>query len=69
MAMVPWRYGQTVLTIIHTCFPRFSPPIAKFTDKISPVCLPQSGDDNRLPKGAHCYATGKHSPLMYYLCY
>ena len=49
--------------LITFCFPRFSPPISQFTDKISPVCLPQPGDDSKLPIGAHCYSTGKYSQL------
>ena len=61
MAAVLYECGQVLPKLITFCFLRFSPPISQFTDKISPVCLPQPGDDNRLPIGAHCYATGKFS--------
>ena len=59
------EFGQALPKLITFCFPRFSPPISQFTNKISPVCLPQPGDDSRLPIGAYCYVTGKFSPLYY----
>ena len=52
------RYLCKLTTI---CLPRFSPALSQFTDKISPVCLPQIGDEDRLPAGAQCYASGKYS--------
>ena len=42
------------------CLPRFSPPISQFTDNISPVCLPEFGDEDRLPVGTLCFKTGKN---------
>ena len=48
--------------------PRFSPPISQFTDKISPVCLPQLGDEATLTTGTYCYATGKNLSFKFYSC-
>ena len=42
-----------------SCSYRFSPPLSQFTDKISPLCLPQIEDKDKLTVGTYCYATGK----------
>ena len=47
------------------CFLRFSPPISDFSDKISPVCLPEPGDEARIFNEAICYTTGKCSQFTY----
>ena len=54
-------WGETALITNYTLFHtnRFTPRLQQFTDTISPVCLPQPGDEDRLPIGASCYATGK----------
>ena len=47
-------------------FLRFSPQICEFTNEISPVCLPDPGDED--PVGSYCYATGKNFLFMPYWC-
>ena len=50
-------YNLRTLITITSLF-RFSPPLTQFTDKISPLCLPQLGDEAKLPIGTNCYARG-----------
>ena len=38
-------------------YSRFDPPVT-FNEKISPVCLPKAGDQENLPFGTTCFATG-----------
>ena len=51
-------------TLNYIFITRFSPPISHFNNNISPVCLPQPGDEDRLPGGALCYTTGKSLQLI-----
>ena len=54
---------EILLWLTTILIPRFYPPISEFTDKIFPVCLPQPGDEDKLPVGSLCYATGKFCPF------
>ena len=54
------------LKLVTHCFPRFTPPISQFTDKISPLCLPKLEYEDQLTVGMFCYAIGKCSSFIHY---